>query len=98
VTDKVTPVGDVNPVSANTVSAHHLSAGARFALAAVCCGIFLITVILFARMTAQAPLSALRNVSFTFWGVFINFALCLGTVAYVSRRLHKARMAQANAR
>ena len=87
-TDKVTPIGDAN----------HLCAGARFALAALCCGIFLITVVLFARMTGNAPLSALRNVSFTFWGVFINFAVCLGTVAYVSRRLHKARAIQANAR
>jgi hypothetical protein len=93
VTDKVVAKAGVNPVSA-----HHVSAGTRFALAAVCCGIFLITVILFARMTGQAPLSALRNVSFTFWSVFINFAVCLGTVAYVSRRLHKARTAQANAR
>jgi len=70
--------------------AQRVSATARFALAAVCCGIFVVTVVIFARMTAAAPLAVLRNVSFTFWGVFVNFAVCLGVVAYVSRRLHKA--------
>jgi membrane protein implicated in regulation of membrane protease activity len=68
-----------------------VSATARFALAAVCCGIFIVTVAIFARMTSVAPLAVLRDVSFTFWGVFVNFAVCLGVVAYVSRRLAKRR-------
>jgi hypothetical protein len=72
----------------NAVS-RRVSAAARFALAAVCCGIFVVTVVIFARMTGVAPLAVLRNVSFTFWGVFVNFAVCLGVVAYVSRRLKK---------
>ena len=71
-----------------------VSAAARFALAAVCCGIFVVTVVMFARMTNVAPLAVLRNVSFTFWGVFVNFAVCLGVVAYVSRRLAKRRNVQ----
>jgi hypothetical protein len=92
-TDNVLANGDTHTLRANQVST-----AARFALAAVCCGIFLITVILFIRMTNTAPLSTLRNVSFTFGGVVINFVLYLGTVAYVSRRLHKARTAQASSR
>lgn len=69
--------------------AQRVSATTRFALAAVCCGIFVVTVVIFARMTGDAPLVVLRDVSFTFWGVFVNFAVCLGVVAYVSRRLQK---------
>lgn len=71
------------------VDAPRVSAATRFALAAVCCGIFVVTVVVFARLTSSAPLTVLRNVSFTFWGIFVNFAVCLGIVAYVSRRLQK---------
>ena len=85
-TEKVTPNGDMNNVSAT----------ARFVLAAACCGIFVVTVIIFVQATAGAPRTLLQDVSFTFWGVIANFALCLGVVAYVSRRLHKARTARAN--
>jgi len=67
-------------------------------LAAICCGVFVITIVLLARITARAPLDGLRDVSSTFWGVCINFAVCLGVVAYVSRRLHKARSMKANGR
>jgi hypothetical protein len=88
VNEKLTPNGDMNHVSAKT----------RFMLAAICCGIFIITVVVFARMTLDAPLVLLRNVTSTFWGVIVNFAICLGTVAYVSRRLHKARTTRANDR
>ena len=84
----MTPNGDMN----------HVSATARFVLAAVCCGIFVVTVIVFVRMTAVAPRTLLQDVSFTFWGVIANFILCLGVVAYVSRRLHKAHIARANSR
>ena len=84
--EKLTPNGDMN----------HVSATARFVLAALCCGLFIITVVVFARMTAGTPRMLLQDVSFTFWGVIANFALCLGTVVYVSRRLHKARMARTN--
>ena len=86
-TEKVTPIGD-----------NHVSATARFVLAAICSGVFVVTVIVFVRMTAGAPRTLLQDVSFTFWGVIANFALCLGVVAYVSRRLHKARVARANSR
>jgi hypothetical protein len=85
VTEKLTPNGDIN----------HVSAPARFVLAALCCGVFVLTVIVFIRMTAGTPRTLLQDVSFTFWGVIANFALCLGVVAYVSRRLHKARVARA---
>jgi membrane protein implicated in regulation of membrane protease activity len=78
--------------------ARRVSAAARFALAAVCCGIFVVTVVIFARMTGVAPLAVLRNVSFTFWGVFVNFAVCLGLVAYVSRRLQKQAAKREDAR
>ena len=87
-TEKLTPNGDINHVSAKT----------RFVLAAVCCGIFVITVVMFARMTLSVPLVLLRDVTSTFWGVIVNFAICLGTVAYVSRRLHQARTTRANER
>jgi hypothetical protein len=88
VEEKPTPNGDTP----------HVSAAARFALAAMCCGVFVITVVVLAGITRNAPLQLLREVSFTFWAVVANFALCLGTVAYVSRRLHKARAARVNAR
>jgi hypothetical protein len=63
----------------------------------MCCGFFVVTVIVFAHTTAAAPRTLLENVSFTFWCVIANFAVCLGLVAYVSRRLHKARVARTNA-
>ena len=85
--ENLTPNGDNQTVSAS----------ARFVLAAVCCGVFVVTVVMFAHLTSTAPRAALRDVSLTFWGIVVNFALCLGTVAYVSRRLHKARIARANA-
>lgn len=64
-------------------------ATARFALAAACCGVFVVTVVIFARMTSVVPLAVLRSVSLMFLGVFVNFAVCLGIVLYVSRRLRK---------
>jgi hypothetical protein len=88
VLDNKTPNADNNSVSATV----------RFALAAVCCSVFVVTVVMLAGVTAKSPLQPLREVAFTFWGVFLNFALCLGTVAYVSRRLHKTRTDRAGTR
>jgi hypothetical protein len=71
--------------------ARHVSAGVRFGLAAMCCGVFIVTVVILARLTSAEPLGALRNVSSTFWAVCANFVVCLGTVAYVSQRLQRPR-------
>ncbi len=70
---------------------NHVSATARFVLAAVCCTLFIVSVVGLARVTGDSPLRPLRDVAFTFWGVVLNFTLCLATVAYVSRRLQKPR-------
>jgi hypothetical protein len=78
--------------------ARHVSAGVRFGLAAMCCGVFIITVVILARLTSAEPLNALRNVSLTFWAVCVNFVVCLGTVAYVSQRLQRPAPKGADAR
>jgi hypothetical protein len=69
--------------------ARHVSAGVRFGLAALCCGVFIVTVVILAQLTGAEPLGPLHRVSFTFWAVCVNFAVCLATVAYVSRRLQR---------
>jgi hypothetical protein len=67
--------------------ARHVSAGVRFGLAALCCGVFIVTVVILTRITGAEPLGTLRNVALTLWAVCVNFVVCLGTVAYVSQRL-----------
>ena len=78
--------------------ARHVSAGVRFGLAAMCCGVFIVTVVILARLTSAEPLGALRSVSFTFWAVCVNFVVCLGTVAYVSQRLQRPPSRRADVR
>jgi hypothetical protein len=78
--------------------ARHVSAGVRFALAALCCGVFIVTVVILTRITGVEPLGTLRNVVLTFWAVCVNFVVCLGTVAYVSRRLQPRDSKRADAR
>jgi hypothetical protein len=76
----------------------HVSTAVRFALAGACCIAFLIFVAMLATQTAAHPLTALRNVASTFWGVCINFAVCLGAVAYVSYRLQGPRVPRKEAK
>jgi hypothetical protein len=90
--------GFVTASEKTTADTAHVSATVRFGLATACCGIFVVSVLLFAKTTHDAPLNALRNVVSTFWGVFINFAICLGIVAYVSRRLHRAHVTKVSSR
>jgi hypothetical protein len=59
----------------------------RFVLAAVCCGVFAISVVVLARMTADAAVKPLREWALVLLLVCVNYALCLGAVMYVSRRL-----------
>ncbi|HVF16190.1 MAG TPA: hypothetical protein VNA21_04740 [Steroidobacteraceae bacterium] len=78
--------------------ARHVSAGVRFGLAALCCGVFIVTVVILARLTGAEPLGILRNVSLAFWAVCANFVVCLGTVAYVSQRLQRGPSKRMDAR
>jgi membrane protein implicated in regulation of membrane protease activity len=78
--------------------ARQVSAGVRFGLAALCCGVFIVTVTILALITGAEPLGALRKVSVTFWAVCVNFLICLGTVAYVSQRLQRGESKRTDAR
>ena len=68
-----------------------VSAGMRFILASACCVAFLVFVVMLRNVSATDSLNALRDVAFTFWGVCINFGICLGAVFYVSYRLQAPR-------
>ena len=78
------------------VATRRVSVAERFVLAAVCCGVFAITVVVLARMTAEAALKPLRDWPLVLALVCLNYALCLGAVMYVSRRL-RMRAAKADA-
>ena len=68
-----------------------VSSGMRFMLASACCVAFIVFVVMLRNVSVTDSLSALRDVAFTFWGVCINFAICLGAVFYVSYRLQAPR-------
>jgi putative copper export protein len=68
-----------------------VSAAVRFALAGACCLAFIVFVVMLRSASAVDSLKALRDVAFTFWGVCINFAICLAAVFYVSYRLQASR-------
>ncbi len=96
---KQTIVGDeVTEHSSAGAKPRHVSTAVRFALAGVCCIAFLIFVAVLVAQTSAHPLTALRDVASTFWGVCINFAVCLGAVAYVSYRLQGPRAARKEAK